>query len=116
MDEFVRKAAGLGLPMIVLLIVMATTGLTGAAAITTALAMLGPGGMIGGIAFLGIMGLATEMLSKYGLEELLKRIYCQRCANGESKNKLIDEINWLWISDDLKRCVLEALHRCCRGN
>ncbi len=36
MDEFVRKAAALGLPAIMLLIVMATTGLAGAAAITTA--------------------------------------------------------------------------------
>ena len=29
MDEFVRKAAGLGLPVILLLIVMATTGFAG---------------------------------------------------------------------------------------
>ena len=34
MDEFVRKAAALGLPAIMLVIVMATTGLAGAAAIT----------------------------------------------------------------------------------
>ncbi len=32
MDEFVRKAAGLGLPMVVLLIAMTATGLSGAAA------------------------------------------------------------------------------------
>ena len=78
MDEFARKAAGIGLPAVILLIVMATTGLTGAAAITAALAMLGPGGMIGGIIFLGIIGLAADMLSKFGLQELLKAIYVQR--------------------------------------
>jgi hypothetical protein len=109
MDEFVRKAAGIGLPVIVLLITMATTGLAGAAAITTALAMLGPGGMIGGIILLGIIGLASEMLTKFGLEELLKAIYRQRSLNGESNVQLCDEINWLPISSDLRRILREEL-------
>lgn len=109
MDEFVRKAAGIGLPVIVLLITMATTGLAGAAAITAALAMLGPGGMIGGIVLLGIIGLAAEMLSKFGLEELLKGIYKQRLDNGESRSSLRNEINWLPISDDLKRLLREVV-------
>lgn len=39
MDELVKKIAALGLPGVVLIVVMATTGLTGAAAITTALAI-----------------------------------------------------------------------------
>ena len=60
MDEAVRKLAGVGLPGVILLIAMASTGLTGAAAITAALAMLGPGGMIGGVVFLGIIGLASD--------------------------------------------------------
>ncbi len=80
MDEFVHKAAGLGLPVIVLLIMMATTGLTGAAAITAALALLGPGGMIGGIILLGMIGLAAEILSKYGLDTLLVAIYLKRSS------------------------------------
>ncbi|MEG4169198.1 MULTISPECIES: hypothetical protein [unclassified Microcoleus] len=104
MDEFVRKAAGLGLPVILLLIVMATTGFAGAAAITTALAMLGgPAGMFGGIALLGITGLATEMLSKYGLEALLIGIYRQRIQNGESPAAICKEIRQLPISGDLRR-------------
>ncbi|HYW21584.1 MAG TPA: hypothetical protein VE956_20230 [Nodularia sp. (in: cyanobacteria)] len=49
MDEIVRKLAGIGLPAIILLITMASTGLAGAAAITAALAMLGPGGMVGAL-------------------------------------------------------------------
>ena len=75
MDEVVRKIAALGLPGVILLIAMAVTGLTGAAAITTALAMLGPGGMIGGIALLGVVGIAADALSKFGLEALLVGIY-----------------------------------------
>lgn len=109
MDEFVRKAAGIGLPVIILLIAMAATGLTGAAAITAALAMLGPGGMVGGIILLGIVGLAADMLSKFGLEELLKAIYRQRLENGESKQSLCAEIDWLPIFSDLKRCLKDSI-------
>ena len=104
MDDFVTKAAALGLPAIMLVIVMATTGLAGAAAITAALATLGgPAGMLGGIALLGIIGLATEMLSKYGLEALLIAIYRQRIQNGESRSRLCGEIRNLPISRELKR-------------
>ncbi|MBD2516313.1 hypothetical protein H6G93_15085 [Nostoc sp. FACHB-973] len=107
MDEFVRKAAGIGLPVIILLITMATTGLTGAAAITAALAMLGPGGMIGGIVLLGIIGLAADMLSRFGLETLLIAIYRQRLQNGETRSNICQEINWLPISGDLRRRLRE---------
>ncbi|MEG4803134.1 hypothetical protein QUB63_24995 [Microcoleus sp. ARI1-B5] len=110
MDEFVRKAAALGLPAIMLVIVMATTGLAGGAAITAALAALGgPAGMLGGIALLGIIGLATEMLSKYGLESVLIGIYRQRLKNGESKSRLCGEIRNLPISGDMKRKLDEDL-------
>lgn len=109
MDEFVRKAAGIGLPLIVLLITMSVTGLTGAAAITAALAMLGPGGMIGGIILLGIIGLAANMLSKYGLDACLAAIYTERQKNGEGTDQLINEIQSLLISDDLKRKLKEEL-------
>lgn len=110
MDEFVRKAAALGLPAIMLVIVMATTGLAGAAAITAALAALGgPAGMLGGIALLGIIGLATETLSKYGLEAVLIGIYRQRVQNGNSKSSLCGEIRNLPISTELKRTLKEEL-------
>ncbi|MFB8798221.1 MAG: hypothetical protein U7126_29260 [Microcoleus sp.] len=111
MDKLVGKAAALGLPAIILLIVMATTGLTGGAAITAALALLGvplaavggPAGMLGGIALLGIIGLATETLSKYGLEAVLIGIYRQRLQNGESRSRLCGEIRNLPISGEMKR-------------
>ena len=52
MDSIVNKIAGLGVPGIMLMVAISMTGLSGAAAITAALALLGPGGMLGGIAFL----------------------------------------------------------------
>ena len=52
MDRIANKIAGLGVPGIMLMVAISMTGLSGAAAITAALALLGPGGMLGGIAFL----------------------------------------------------------------
>jgi hypothetical protein len=107
MDEVIRKLAGVGLPAVILLITMATTGLAGAAAITAALAMLGPGGMMGGIVLLGIIGLASDALTKYGLETLLLGIYKERASKGE-KN-LFKEINKLPISKELKLVLKDAI-------
>ena len=110
MDEFVRKAAALGLPAIILVIVMGTTGFAGAAAITAALAFLGgPAGMLGGIAMLGIMGLATEMLSKHGLEAVLVGIYKQRIQDGTLLPVICKEIRDLPLSDELKNVLRKEL-------
>ncbi|MEM8777555.1 MAG: hypothetical protein AAGF26_01525, partial [Cyanobacteria bacterium P01_G01_bin.49] len=108
-DEIVRKIAALGLPGVILLVTMSITGFTGAAAITAALAMLGPGGMIGGIAFLGVIGIATDALSKFGLEAILKGVYQERKQKGESSDSLCREISKLPISDDLKRCLKDEV-------
>ncbi|MGP1386902.1 MAG: hypothetical protein ACTS2F_25320 [Thainema sp.] len=110
MDEFVSKAAGIGLPVVVLLITMSTTGLVGAAAITASLALLGPGGMIGGVILLGIVGLAADMLTKFGLEALLVAIYQERSRRGESSEKLHREISKLPLSKSLKRALHDALN------
>ncbi|MGI2905310.1 hypothetical protein [Tolypothrix sp. VBCCA 56010] len=81
MDEVIRTVAALGLPAIILVIVMATTGLSGAAAITSALAILGgPAGMVGGIVALGIAGKLAELLAKFGIELVLMRKLDRRNA------------------------------------
>ena len=103
MDELVKKIAALGLPGVVLIVVMATTGFTGAAAITTALAILGgPAGMLGGIAVLGLTALITDGLAKVGLENLLTSVYCDR-RQREPQGKLLQELDALMILDgDIK--------------
>ncbi|HAX79633.1 MAG TPA: hypothetical protein DCY88_28325 [Cyanobacteria bacterium UBA11372] len=103
MDEVVKKVAALGLPGVILVIVMATTGLTGAAAIAAALSILGgPAGMLGGIAVLGLTALITDALAKVGLEDLLTAVYCQR-RQTEPQGKLLEEINSLSLFDgDIK--------------
>ncbi len=114
MDEVAKKIAALGLPGVILVIVMASTGLTGAAAITAALAFLGsPGGMLGGIAVLGLTGLITDALAKVGLEDLLTGVYFLR-RQSETHGKLLEEIDSLSLFDgDLKERLKAAIKDGC---
>jgi hypothetical protein len=86
MDQLVDKIAALGVPGLVLVVTMAVTGWAGAAALTTALALLGgPFGMLGGIALLGILGLISKGLSDYGFEAIFKAIVDELMRKGKSK-------------------------------
>ncbi|BBD70850.1 serine/threonine kinase [Nostoc commune NIES-4072] len=99
MDEVVKKVAALGLPGVILVITIATTGLTGAAAIIAALAFLGgPAGMLGGIAILGLTSLISNALAKVILESFLISIYSQR-RQTEPHTKLLKEIDFLLLFD-----------------
>lgn len=51
MDKIVSKIVGLGVPGLVLFVALSATGYAGAAAITTALAAIGPFGILGGYSF-----------------------------------------------------------------
>lgn len=99
MDEVIKKVAALGLPGVILVITMAATGLTGAAAITAALAILGgPAGMFGGIAVLGLTGLIADALTEVGLEDFLTAVYCLR-RQSEPHGSLLSEIDGLSLFD-----------------
>lgn len=112
MDEVIRKVAALGLPAIILMVVMASTGLTGAAAITSALAILGgPVGMLGGILALGTAGVLGDLLAKFGIELVLMRIYEIR-SEKESIEKLCQEIDILpFLSNELKQKVKTVIDK-----
>lgn len=111
MDEAVRKLAALGLPGVILLITISSTGLAGAAAITAALAVLGPAGMLGGILFLGVVGIAGDFVSKVGLEAALKAVYLERMRQGSSIDQILGEIDQLLVSSDMKRFLKEAVRK-----
>ena len=76
------------------------------AAITSALAILGgPAGMLGGILALGTTVLLGDLITKYGFELVLMRIYEIR-SEKESIEKLCQEIDSLpFISNELKQKV-----------
>ena len=68
MDKIFDNIAALGVPALVLVVAMATSGYVGVAAITTALAALGgPIGMIGGIGMLIILSLISKALAQKGI-------------------------------------------------
>lgn len=113
MDEIVDKIAGLGIPGLVLLVMMATTGLVGAAAITTALAALGgPFGMLGGITVLLLLGQISKSLAAYGIEAIFERVVVKLKEQGYTKQQAIDEIKSYWfISRDLEKKLLELIEK-----
>ena len=88
MDKIVSKIAALGVPGLVLTVAIGATGLAGGAAITTALAAIGPGGMIGGLVTLGVIGLISEGISKYGVDAIFSAVVKELYRRGETKEKL----------------------------
>jgi hypothetical protein len=110
MDQLVDKIAALGVPGLVLVVAMAVTGWTGAAALTTALAMLGgPFGMLGGIAMLGILGLISKGLSDYGFEAIFIAIVDELKKQGKSKVDIEREVESYPVSRDLKLKIKDYL-------
>lgn len=83
MDKLVSKIAALGIPGLVLVTAIGATGLAGGAAITTALAALGPGGILGGIATLGIIGLISEGIAQYGVDAIFSAVIKELYRKGE---------------------------------
>lgn len=105
MDEAVSNIAALGVPGLILITAMGATGYVGAASLTTALAALGPGGMIGGIVFLGVIGLISQSVSKYGFETVFKAVICELLKRGETIDSILSKIDKYPITNSMK-CTL----------
>lgn len=95
MDEFVERLAGIGIPALIFLTVMSSTGLVGAAAITSTLASLGPGGMIGGIVLLCVISTSSSIIAKYGYSAIItatcKKIMAKENLTVDQMNEKIDK-------------------------
>lgn len=109
MDKIVGKIAALGIPGLVLIIAIGATGLAGGAAITSALAALGPGGMIGGILTLGTIGLISEAIAEYGMDSIFKAVVIELYKRGETKDLLLNKIGKYPVSKSLKLKLTEAI-------
>ena len=110
-DEIVKKIAALGVPGLILIVVIGASGLTGAAALTFALAAIGPGGMIGGILTLGVVGLISEAIAEYGVDTLFSAVVQEHYRRGKSKDGLKAKISNYPISRKLKASLYEKLNR-----
>lgn len=113
MDKIISKIAALGVPGLVLMTAISATGLAGGAAITAALAALGPGGMIGGIATLGAIGLISEAITEFGFDAIFNAVVKELYKSGETKDSLSKKINKYPVSKSLKRNLIESLDKVC---
>lgn len=111
MDKIVNKIVGLGVPGIMLMVAISLTGLSGAAAITAALALLGPGGMIGGIITLGIAGAIASAITEFGFDALFKAVVKKLYAKGETKDSLKHKIEKGPWSKKLKAKAISDLNK-----
>lgn len=102
MEKIVSKIAALGVPGLVLVVAIHISGYAGAAAIIAALSSIGPGGIIGGILTLGLIGIIVHGLTEYGLEAILCAVIKELVKNGESKESIIAKVNSYPISKSLK--------------
>lgn len=110
MDKVVQKLVALGIPGLVLLVVVATSGLAGGAALVAALAFLGgPFGMLGGIAVLGILALVSDAVAEHGMPKIFKAVVVDLEKKGHSKDEIREKIHGFPITDGLKRKILDEL-------
>lgn len=104
MDEFVERLAGIGVPALVFLIIMSTTGLAGA--ITATLALLGSGGMIGGVITLIVIGAGASVISKYGYSAIITAT-CKKIMQKDNltREQMCEKIDKYPITKGLKEKV-----------
>lgn len=114
MDKIVSKVAALGVPGLFLIIAMGASGFTGAAAITTALAALGPAGMLGGIATLGIIGLLSQAITEFGIDAVFGAVVKELYKKGETKESILKKIKGYPVSRTLKHKLEENLEKISR--
>nr|DAS75279.1 MAG TPA: hypothetical protein [Caudoviricetes sp.] len=99
MDKIVSKIVALGL---VLLLAVLVNGYVGGAVLTAALAAIGPFGILGGIAFLGIIALFSQAITEFGFERIYVQVIKELIKKGETKESILKKIDSYKISKQLK--------------
>jgi hypothetical protein len=114
MERVVQKLVALGVPGLVLLVAMGTTGLYGGAAIVAALAMLGgPFGILGGIGVLGIVALLSDAIAQYGIQAIFKEVLKGLLASGYSEQEIRQAIASYPITSGLRSELNKCLDNSC---
>ena len=88
-----------------------TAGLAGAAAFTCAMAALGPGGMIGGVATLGVVDLVTTLATQYGYDAIALAIIKEQLKT-KSKIEVWNKVEKKkLVSKDLKLKIKDCIEK-----
>ncbi len=114
MDKLIKRLAPFGVMGIVFIVALTSAmaaGLAGAAAFTAAMAALGPGGMIGGVITLGIIGIVASLATEYGYDAIVLTIIKEQ-LNAKTKEEVWEEIApKKLISKDLKLKIKDYIDR-----
>lgn len=110
MDEIIKKLAALGVPGIVLLTSMSATGYAGGAAITSALAALGPFGMAGGIVMLGSIALLSDKITEIGFEKVTIMVITEQLKT-ISKSEMKNKVKKMPITKGMKLKVIDFIEK-----
>ena len=115
LGEIVGLIAGFGVPGLVLVMLITSLPLSGAAAITSSLAVLGPFGMLGGIAVVGVLAFISRALAKFSFEEVFSALLIKLREDGRTSEDIREEINAYPISDELKQKIEEFIEEFYEG-
>lgn len=110
MEKIIAKIAALGVPGLVLTIAISCTGLAGGAAIIAALSALGPGGILGGIFTLGIIGLIAHSITEFGAEAIIKGVV-KELLKKENPDEIKMKVDKYPISHSLKLKIFEYIDK-----
>lgn len=114
MDKLIKLLAPFGVMGIVFIVALSSamaTGLAGAAAFTTAMAALGPGGMIGGLITLGVVGIVSKLAVDYGYDGIAIAVVKEQLRT-KSKDEIWNKISKnKFVSKDLKLKIKDFIDR-----
>ncbi len=111
LDKIAEVIAGFGVPGLVLVMLMTSSPWFGAAAITSSLAALGPFGMLGGIAALGVLQFMSRALTKFGFEKVFSAVIVKLEEDGKTCEEIREEIGRYPISEELKQKLAEDIKK-----
>lgn len=111
MDQIIKKIAALGVPGLVFMVAIEFSGLVGAAALTTALAALGPGGIVGGVMTLCVLGVIADGIVEYGFDAIVKGVLKELYCRGESKEGIKEKVSKYPISSKLKSNLYDVVDK-----
>ena len=111
LDKVAEIIAGLGVPGLILVVVVAASPFFGAAAITASLAAIGPFGMLGGIATLLVLGFIAGNLAKFGFGRVFQAVLNNLRKKGETIEEILEKIDNYPISKELKRKLKELIEK-----
>ncbi|MGO3732097.1 MAG: hypothetical protein ACTJHC_02855 [Vagococcus sp.] len=106
MDKRLKKISALGVPSIVLIVAVSVSGVSGAVGVLVALSSLGPFGIPGGILTLGLIGVISATITKYGTEFVIKAVVKEQLKK-MTKDDIVDVLIEYPISEGLKLKVIE---------